>query len=500
MAEIVRMGTRFSRFSRYVPETIRTYLPAWLAQNQAAMAIDPYLRGEHPLPVASNTQSTQEREQLRRMATTPYGRLILNSTTQALNLRGVRMPGEEEVPTIWKEFWLKNKMLARQNAINRSAIGYGQAYTTVLPGQIGIKAEDGLIIRNYTPKTMTAFFQEAWDEYPAVALNGDPQIDERGQQYWLFQLFDEEAVHYAYVYELQLGNPKTIKIEYLESRTHESDVTPVVYHTPLVDDDGGSRGEILPFLPIISRLDQSVYDRLLIQRQAAWRVRTAAGVARPQGKSAKERMEATLKAGDLLTSDKPDTKFGTLDASSMLEHVETRNSDLKDLATATQTPVYMLTGESTNVTAEALSAISSGYQQRIEQNKRALGMSYEKIFDLGAHQDPSLGEPESGLEMRWAEFRPYSLTQISDALGKLAQQLEIDPTLLYEYVPFMSDDDVERAAEKRQEMKDEAMAMAQAEAAAAQQGGDGADPTANSQAQRNRAKGSAADAGQNKRS
>src|SRR5699024_12047485 len=90
------------------------------------------------------------------------------------------------------------------------------------------------------------------------------------------------------------------------------------------------------------------------------------------------------------------------------------SSDLKDLATATQTPVYMLTGESTNVTAEALSAISSGYQQRIEQNKRALTMSYEKIFDLGAHQDPSLGEPESGLEMRWAEFRPYSLTQRSE--------------------------------------------------------------------------------------
>lgn len=500
MAEIVKMGTRFSRFAKYVPETIRTYLPVWLAQNQAAMAIDPYLRGEHPLPVSSNTQSTQEREILRKMATTPYGRLILNSTTQALNVRGVRSPGEEEIPGVWRDFWLKNKMVARQNAIFRSAVGYGQGYTSVLPGQLGISAEDGLVIRNYTPKTMTAFFDEPWDEYPAVALNGEAQIDERGQQYWIFQLFDDEAVHFAYVYELQLGAPHNVKIEYLESRTHESDVTPVVHHSPLVDDDGGSRGEVLPFLPIISRLDQSVYDRLLIQRQAAWRVRTASGVKKPEGKAARDRMEATMKAGDLLTSDKADTKFGTLDASSMLEHVETRMSDLKDLATATQTPVYMFTGESTNVTAEALSAISSGYQQRIEQNKRALGMSLEKVFDLGMHQDPSLGEPESGLEIRWAEFRPYSLTQISDALGKLAQQLEIDPTLLYEYVPFMSDDDVERAAEKRQEMKDEAMAMAQAEAAAAQQGGDGADPTANSQAQRNRAKGSAADAGQNKRS
>src|SRR5699024_1148868 len=279
----------------------------------------------------------------------------LNSTTQALNVRGVRSPGEEEIPGVWRDFWLKNKMVARQNAIFRSAVGYGQGYTSVLPGQLGISAEDGLVIRNYTPKTMTAFFDEPWDEYPAVALNGEAQIDERGQQYWIFQLFDDEAVHFAYVYELQLGAPHNVKIEYLESRTHESDVTPVVHHSPLVDDDGGSRGEVLPFLPIISRLDQSVYDRLLIQRQAAWRVRTASGVKKPEGKAARDRMEATMKAGDLLTSDKADTKFGTLDASSMLEHVETRMSDLKDLATATQTPVYMFTGESTNVTAEALS-------------------------------------------------------------------------------------------------------------------------------------------------
>lgn len=496
MAEIVSMGSRFSRYSKYVPEVIRTYLPAWLAQQQAALAIDPYLRGEHPLPVASNSQSTQEREQLRLMATTPYGRLILNSTTQALNLRGVRMPGNEEVPPIWKDFWLKNKMLARQNAINRSAIGYGQGYSTVLPGQLGLKSEDGMVIRNYTPKTMTAFFNEIWDEYPTVALNGEAQIDDRGQQYWIFQVFDEEAVHYAYVYELQLGSPDSIKIEYLESRTHDAQVTPVVYHTPLVDDDGGSRGEILPFLPIISRLDQSVYDRLLIQRQAAWKVRTAAGVKKAKSASGQARLEATMKAGDLLVSDDPTTRFDTLDASSMLEHVETRTSDLKDLATASQTPSYMLTGESTNVGAESLSAISSGYQQRIEQNKRALGMSYEKIFDLGAHQDPSLGEPESGLEMRWAEFRPYSLTQISDSLGKLAQQLEIDPDLLFEYVPFMSDDDVERAIEKRSEAKDEALAMAQAEAAQVQTS---AGATGNAAAQRKKSAGSAGDSNQNSR-
>lgn len=500
MAEIVKVGQRMARYSSYVPTVIQTYLPAWLAQQQAALAVDPYLRGEHPLPVSSNSQSTQEREALRRLAATPFGRVILNSTTQALNVRGVRMPGSDEVPQVWRDFWLRNKMVARQNAIWRPAIGYGQGYTSVLPGQLGINAEDGMVIRNYTPKTMTAFFNETWDEYPAIALNGIEQRDERGQPYWLFEVFDEEAVHYAYVHEIQLGAPsKDTKITYLESRPHDAGVTPIVYHTPLVDDDGGSRGEILPFLPIIQRLDQSVYDRLLIQRQAAWKVRTAAGVKRPASSTAAASLEAKMKAGDLLTSDDPSTKFGTLDASSMLEHVETRNSDLRDLATASQTPAYMFTGEESNLQPEALAAISSGYQQRIEQNKRALGMSVEKVFDLAMHQDATLGEPESGLEIRWAEFRPYSLTQISDALGKLAQQLEISPELLYEYVPFMTDNDVERAIEKREEAKDEALAMAQAEAAQAAQLS-GADPTANPKAQRAREKGVAGDAGQNGRS
>src|SRR5699024_10434450 len=138
MAAIVMMGTRFSRLAKYVPESIRTYLPVWVAQNQAAMAIDPDLRGQHLLQATSNAPSTQEREILRKMATTPYGRLILNSTAQALNVRGVRSPGEEEIPGVWRDFWLKNKMVARQNAIFRSAVGYGQGYTSVLPGQLGI--------------------------------------------------------------------------------------------------------------------------------------------------------------------------------------------------------------------------------------------------------------------------------------------------------------------------------------------------------------------------
>lgn len=174
----------------------------------------------------------------------------------------------------------------------------------------------------------------------------------------------------------------------------------------------------------------------------------------------------------------------------ILSGMTTRDSDLKDLATSSQTPSWMLTGESSNVSSEATSAITSGYQQKIETYKRSLGLSSRREFELAGAMDERLAVEENSLEIRWAEFRPYSLTQISDSLGKLAQQMEIDPTLLYEFIPFFSDEDVERATQKRQEMKDEALAMAEAEAAAAQ--------ASNPDAQRER--GVAGDSGQNPRS
>ena len=344
---------------------------------------------------------------------------------------------------------------------------------------------------------MTAFFAEPQDEWPVVALNGVPQVDQDGQTYFMFTVYDDEAVHFAVVRDLVMGQGEDLKITYLESRPHGVPVCPVVYHTPLVDDDGGSRGEMAPILPIIWRLDQSVYDRLLIQRQAAWKTRAISGVEIPKGSNAGA-IEAQMRAGDLLTSSKSDAKFTTLDASSMLEHVETRTSDLKDLATASQTPAYMITGESTNIQAEGLAAITSGYNQKLDQYKRSLGVSVRQILQLAAYQDSSLGSPDADFEVRWADPRPYSLTQVADALGKLSQQLQIDPSLLYEQIPFFSDNDRSKAIEKMQEAKDEALAMAQADAAAAKAAG-GAQGGSEGQAQRKREAGTAKDSNQNSR-
>src|SRR5690606_4746277 len=75
-------------------------------------------------------------------------------------------------------------------------------------------------------------YADSFDPYPAIALNGTQQFDERGQEYWLFEVFDDTHVHYAYVRDVMLMSPGSLRIEYLESRPHGAPVTPVTYHTP----------------------------------------------------------------------------------------------------------------------------------------------------------------------------------------------------------------------------------------------------------------------------
>ena len=58
-------------------------------------------------------------------------------------------------------------------------------------------------------------------------------------------------------------------------------------------------------------------------------------------------------------------------------------------------------------------------------------------------------------QVRWRDMEARSLAQTADALGKLAQSLEIPVEVLWDKVPFLSDQDRERARQLRE--SDDAM-------------------------------------------
>jgi hypothetical protein len=202
---------------------------------------------------------------------------------------------------------------------------------------------------------------------------------------------------------------------------------------------------IEPVLPILRRVDQDLFDRLIVQRFGAWKVRYIAGMAKPQGTD--PNAEAIrLSLMDFLVSPDKDTKFGTLDASDIKPFIEAGDADLRMLAAVTQTPPHHLLGLSSNLQAEALAAAESGLQRKSADFKMNAGEGHEQVARLVAIID---GNPEEAratdMQVRWRDTESRSLTQAADALGKIAVQLKVPVEMLWERLPGWSDQDSDRA-------------------------------------------------------
>src|SRR5690606_18859194 len=239
-------------------------LPAFFEERRKLDVIDSWMRWDHDKPVSAH-QATREHQELAKRAQTPLGHLIVTAVAQEMYVKGYRRSaaedGEEpsqEDNTPWR-IWQANGMAARQIALHRAALGYGEAYTVVLPGSTTL-GERIPVIRPVSPRRGMAFWLDpAEDDWPAYFLRCDPaKID--GGMGWVIRLYDDEVV-----WRYQAGAEGS-GLKYVTYEEHGIGVTPVVRYANQMDLEGRTPGEIEPFIPIMARIDQTTFDRLLIQR------------------------------------------------------------------------------------------------------------------------------------------------------------------------------------------------------------------------------------------
>src|SRR5690606_28183203 len=119
---------------------------------------------------------------------------------------------------------------------------------------------------------MTAFYDDpASDEWPVYAMEVQA-AKINGNDGWVVNLYDDEARHRIHVDSI--GST----FDYITSEEHGLGVCPVVRWANQLDLEGRSAGEVEPFIPVAARIDQTVFDRLVVQRFASWVVRTVAGM------------------------------------------------------------------------------------------------------------------------------------------------------------------------------------------------------------------------------
>lgn len=417
-------------------------MPAFLIEREKLTHLDKWMRWEHDDPHRP-PQATREYLELGNRAQTPWLSLVVSAVVQSLYVDGYRATNSVDDATPWS-YWQANGLDRRQIGVHRAATGYGHAYVTVLPGTDDFGGSMP-VIRGVSPRRMTAFYDEPEnDDWPHFAMKADPirfGSGLSGSSGWALQVYDDFAVYY-----LQSGVYGE-GLTFMEWREHGVGVCPVVKFANLSDLEGRCDGEVEPFIPVAGRIDQTTFDRLVVQRFSSWVVRTIAGMAKPETADMAQAEKLRLKVEDILVAEDKDTKFGSLPATQLDGFISAWKADVGALAAVSQTPAHEMLGTLANLSAEALAAARASLTAKVEERKTSHGESWEQVLRLAAWVMGDItAAQDTSAQVRWRDTEIRSLAQAADALGKLAQMLQVPVELLWEKIPGFTQQDVERAA------------------------------------------------------
>lgn len=415
-------------------------LGRWRTERQKLDRIDAWARWDHE-PPHKPTQATAEYRELAARSQAPWGDLIVSSVAQTLYVEGYRRPEAPEDSTGWN-IWQANGMDSRQVAIHRAVLTYGVAYGLVLPGKVALTGQPMPMMRGVSPREMFAFYADpAWDEYPVYAIRVKPNGPEK-LRVWFY---DDEQV---FTFDVDGIDGRPVPVG--EPEAHAIGVCPVVRYTNRFDLEGRAAGEVEPFIPVLGSIDQTKFDRLVVQRFASWIVRTISGMSVAESAAAAgttvEQAKMKLKVEDFLVAEDADTRFGALPASPLEGFIKAHESDLTVLAAVSQTPAYELLGQLANLSAEALAAARASLTAKSDERKHTCGETHEQFIRLACHVlGDADGAADSNAQVRWADTSIRSIAQAVDAFGKLVQMLGFPPEVLWPKVPGMTQQDVDEA-------------------------------------------------------
>jgi hypothetical protein len=257
-----------------------------------------------------------------------------------------------------------------------------------------------------------------------------------GKDSW--ELYDAEA---RYVMRKGFGPAGMVEIT-----THDLGDCPVVLIQSQYDLLGMPMGEVEPVMSDQDRITDATFNLSMVSKYGAFPQRWIAGM-----KVAKDAEGNTIPpdirayVDHILVAGNADTKFGQFAAADQRGYVEALEAHIRHLAAHTQTPPHYLLGSLVNLSAEALAAAESGLQRKIKDRQEVIGEGLEqwiRMAALAAGDEVSANDTKS--QVHWQDVESRSLSQVSDAVVKLAGA-GVPLEMLLEMIPGWSKTDVDRA-------------------------------------------------------
>lgn len=371
--------------------------------------------------------------------------LVLDTFAQSMKVENF-FGGDRKQSSAWR-FWQQNAMDAAQTGITRSTLQYGTSYAVVTKSPEGAP-----LISGVSPRQMTTYYGEAYSwpgedgvstEWPILAL------EVKGNR---MRLFDEEHVYYLGAKtipphpggwrESAWNSPNNLEL--IEPRAHGTGVPPVVrFRDRWLLDGEHQDGIVAPLLSLQNRIDRTSWEQGTAQYVAAFKQRYVIGWA-PKDESD----GMTMKASDVWFIDKPadKVKVGQFDETDLSGYIDSRQATVRDLAAIAQVPAQSLGANAiSNISADGLAALESAKDRKASELETSLGESYEQVLRLCSHLDGDAeGASDFASEVKWADTTARSFAQTVDGLGKLATMLGVPAESLWEDVPGMTYERIQR--------------------------------------------------------
>lgn len=427
-----------------------------------------YATGEQAMPLVVPRDAPAEVRELARTSRINLIAIVVNSLVQSLYVDNIRVsdsagtrrpssgqPADPNAPEadpdaaiepVWRA-WQRNRLDQKQAGLYRAVFQYGYGYSVVTPG------EPTPVVRVISPRRMHAVYDDDAPDFPVAALEW-----RRGRGDF-YRLYAQDDMGDVVVYTLGF-DPDKKRFALLKFAPLDMiDYVPVIRYVPYEDLDAddepvrqsaqGSRlnstvavltaGEVAPLMTLQDQTDISSFALKSAEWYSAFRQRYVKGWT-PENRS----MKMKAAASQLWTFEEhpDDIALGEFSETTLDGFLRSREAVLKYAATLSETPVHELIGELVNLSAEALAAAEAGRDRKIELVKTSLGESHEQQAQVIGDY---MGVPvPDDIEVVWRDTSARAFGAIIDGLGKVAQMLGVPAEMLWDRIPGVTRQDVER--------------------------------------------------------
>ena len=392
-----------------------------VAKRRRYDTLEGYL--DNTVVVSSQGGSAAEREaysRLCRIAQTNFAELVVEAPRERMKPAGFRtgVTGDQGTDAEAWRIWQANSLDADSALVHRTSLALGDAY--VIVGDV----DDEIGAPVITP-----------EDPREVIVEHDPI--RRRKAIAALKLYDDSqlgrCVAYLFLPGRVLRAVRTASTEWADWSPSEwiwdrgygveyanRSVVPVVRFVNKPNLRGVGLGEFEAHLTILDRINHQVLHRLTVAAFQAFRQRAIKGVPNTDEDGNlidyTDVFSASPGALWLLPESAELWESGQADLSPIRQAIR---DDVQDLAAVTRTPLYYLSPDANNGSAEGASLAREGLIFKVEDRIAQASESWERVMSLafmmaGDAERASLGD----MEVQWAPPERFSLAERYDAASK----------------------------------------------------------------------------------